>query len=73
MVNFDPDEYQIIPAYTIYSAYIKAGVDSGYARAFAKGLIYENAGLTPTYLYDEDASCIYVLPQEFLEKTVTIQ
>jgi hypothetical protein len=73
MINFNIDKYQVVPVYSVYAGCMKAGKDSGYGRAFAKGLIYENAGLTPTYLYDSEVGCIYVLPQEYLEKIITIQ
>lgn len=72
MNEVDYEKLEIIPAYNIYAGYMKTGNDSGFAKAFAKGLIYENAGLTPTYLLDREESCLYVLPHEYLNKTVTI-
>jgi len=70
--EFNLDDVQVIPTYSIITAMYKAGLDTGYGRAFAKGLIYENAGLTPVYLYDSVESSLYVMPQEYIDKTVTL-
>lgn len=71
-MEYDTEKYHVVSAYNIYNAYVKTGSESGYAKAFAKGLIYENAGLTPLYLYDSEEGTLYVTPQEYVQRIVTL-
>jgi len=66
------ENFEQVPMYSVYIGFLKNGPESGYAKAYAKGIIFENNGLTPLFLYDKSNSVLYVVSKENFEKTITL-